>query len=81
MGFDGVYHDLFQIIFNPVLTKFEVPEKEKHYILKFYLVGITAIIMEWLENNCTDSIDFICKIVMECVIWKIRWTEYIDQHF
>ena len=81
MGFDGVYHDLFQIIFNPVLTKFEVPEKEKNYILKFYLVGITAIIMEWLENNCTDSIDFICKIVMECVIWKIRWTEYIDQHF
>ena len=44
MGFDGVYHDLFQIIFNPVLTKFEVPEKEKNYILKFYLVGITAII-------------------------------------
>ena len=81
MGFDGVYYDLFQIIFNPVLTKFEVPEKEKNYILKFYLVGITAIIMEWLENNCTDSIDFICKIVMECVIWKIRWTEYIDQHF
>ena len=51
MGFDGVYHDLFQIFFNPVLTKFEVPEKEKNYILKFYLVGITAINMAFGAYN------------------------------
>ena len=72
MGFDGVYKNLFNDIFNPVLTRFDFPEKEKGYILKFYLVGITAIVMEWVDNNCTDSVDFICKIIKDCIIGKLN---------
>ena len=71
MGFDGVYNDLLKDIFNPILTRFGFPEKEKAYILKFYLVGITAIVMQWLGNRCVDSIDSIVKIVMDCVMGKL----------
>lgn len=72
MGFDIVYNNLLKEIFNPVLTRFGFPEKEKVYILKFYLMGITAIVMEWLDNNCADSIDFISKIIMDCIVGKLN---------
>lgn len=72
MGFDGVYSDWLKDIFNPVLTRYCVPENERKYILKFYLMGITAIVMEWLDNNCTDSNDSISKIITDCVIGKLN---------
>ena len=72
MGFDGVYSDLLKYIFNPVLTRYCIPERERNYILKFYLMGITAIVMEWLGNNCTDTIDSISKIITDCVIGKLN---------
>ena len=72
MGFDGLYSDLLKDIFNPVLTRYCIPETERKYILKFYLMGITAIVMEWLDNNCGDSIDSIGKIITDCVIGKLN---------
>ena len=72
MGFDGFYSDLLREIFNPVLTRYRIPETERKYILKFYLMGITAIVMEWLDNNCTDSIDSISRIITDCVIGKLN---------
>lgn len=71
MGFDGVYNDLLRDIFNPVLTRYCIPERERKYILKFYLMGIVTIVLEWLDNNCTDSIDFISKVITDCVIGKL----------
>ena len=71
MEFDRLYNDLLNVIFNPVLTRYCVPERERNYILKFYLMGITAIVMEWVDNNCTDSIDSISKIITDCVIGKL----------
>ena len=72
MNFDSVYNELLQKFFNTVLMRFGFSEKERVYILKFYLMGITAIAMEWLNNNCEDSIEFICKVVMDCVIGKLN---------
>ncbi len=72
MGFDGLYNDLLSKIFNPILARFGFSEKEYAYILKFYLVGITAIVMEWINNNCNDTVDFIGKIIMECVMGKLN---------
>ncbi|MBQ2891306.1 MAG: TetR/AcrR family transcriptional regulator C-terminal domain-containing protein [Bacilli bacterium] len=37
-----------------------------NYISKFYLTGITSIIMEWINNNCIDSIDYISDIILLC---------------
>ncbi len=68
MNFDEVYGKMFTHIFNPILARFNVIEKERAYIIKFYLSGIFAIVMEWLEMDCTDDINEIIKIIMDCVI-------------
>ncbi|MBQ3137604.1 MAG: TetR/AcrR family transcriptional regulator [Clostridia bacterium] len=70
MNFDGVYTKMFKYIFNPVLSRFDFPEKDRVYILKFYLVGITAVVMEWLENDCSEEIDTIIRIIIDCVVGK-----------
>lgn len=70
MDFEGVYKRMFLHIFNPVLSRFHFPEKERTYVMKFYLSGITAIVMEWLDNNCQDSIEEITKIIVDCTTGK-----------
>lgn len=70
MNFDNVYQKMFKYIFNPVLARFDFPEKDRLYILKFYLTGITAIVMEWLEKDCEDDIDRIIRIIIDCVVGK-----------
>ena len=68
MDFQKVYDKMFKFIFNPVLERFSFPEREREYVLKFYLTGITAIVMEWLKNDCEESMDDISRIIIQCVI-------------
>ena len=68
MDFENVYNKMFKFIFNPVLERFKFPEKDREYVLKFYLTGITAVVMEWLKNDCKESIEDISRIIIQCVI-------------
>ncbi len=68
MNMDEVYGNMFTHIFNPILERFHVPQKERDYVMKFYLTGIFAIVMEWLDKNCSDDMDTIIKIITDCVM-------------
>ena len=68
MNFDEVYSNMFTHIFDPILARFCVPEWERPYVMKFYLTGVFAVVMEWLSKNCVDDMDNIIKIIMDCVI-------------
>ena len=72
MEFDRVYQKMFDNIFSPVLSRFKFPENERPYVMKFYLSGITAIVMEWLDNDCAESIDDIIKIITDCIMGKTK---------
>lgn len=75
MKFDAVYERMFKYIFDPVLKRFSFAENERKYIMKFYLTGITAIVAEWLENDCTDSTELLCQVILKCVMGKLGETE------
>ncbi len=70
MGFDRVYNKMFEYIFDPILNRFDFPEGDREYILKFYLTGITAVVMEWLKNDCAEEADNIIRIIIDCVVGK-----------
>ncbi len=72
MNFDKVYNKMFEFIFNPVLDRFNFPENEREYVLKFYLTGITAIVMEWLKNDCKEEIEDISRIIIQCTIGQSK---------
>ncbi|MDE6729541.1 MAG: TetR/AcrR family transcriptional regulator [Oscillospiraceae bacterium] len=58
---------MFESIFNPILACFQCPERERLYIMKFYINGLIAVIMEWIENDCKESIDEIITIIKKCI--------------
>ena len=63
-----VYGRMFEHIFNPILERFHVPEKERAYVMKFYLTGVFAIVMEWLDKNCSDDMETVTRVITDCVI-------------
>ena len=66
-GFDDVYARLFDQIFNPILERFHYPPDYRGYAMKYYLNGVTAIINEWLQDDCNKSIQEISNIISICV--------------
>ena len=51
-----VYGRMFEHIFNPILERFQVPEKERSYMMKFYLTGVFAIVMECVPAALAEHI-------------------------
>ncbi|MBE6645804.1 MAG: TetR/AcrR family transcriptional regulator [Ruminococcaceae bacterium] len=68
LSMDDVYGKMFEHIFNPILERFRVPEKERAYVMKFYLTGIYAIVMEWLDKSCSDDMEAVIKVIVDCVM-------------
>ena len=68
MHMGKVYEEMFTHIFSPILSRFRVPEQEHPYVMKFYLSGIFAIVMEWLDRDCTDRIEDVIKVIIDCVM-------------
>lgn len=58
------YQKLYKNIFNPILERFEVAQQDKKYMLAFYLNGIMAIVKEWIDNDCIDSMDSLASLII-----------------
>ena len=68
MRMGDVYDKMFEHIFDPILARYRIPEAARSYVIKFYLTGIFAIIMEWLDRNCSDDIGTVVKVITDCVL-------------
>ena len=68
MHMDEVYDKMFEHIFSPILSRFHIPENKRTYIMKFYLTGIFAIVMEWLDQNCADDTETVIRVITDCVM-------------
>ena len=69
-GFENVYKQMFENIFNPILERFHYPSDMRQYVMLYYLNGINAIIVEWLKNGCDKSTNEISKIIAICIYGK-----------
>lgn len=67
---DRIFQSLFDGIFNPILDRFHYPQDERHYVMMFYLNGITAIIGEWLKEDCQKSVDEISTVIHYCIFGR-----------
>lgn len=66
----AMFQRLFDDVFHPVLNRFHYPKDEQHYVMMFYLNGITAIITEWLKDACSKSIEEISSIIHYCIFGR-----------
>ncbi len=61
------FNSLNKYIFKPIFRRFGVDEKSSKYIILYYLNGVNAIINEWILNGCKDDIDYIERIIIDCI--------------
>ena len=67
LGLDNSYAQLLQHVITPILDRYAVPEQERTYLMSFYMHGLMAIITQWLESGCKDSIAHIIAVMQRCV--------------
>lgn len=68
MNLEETYQKMFRHVFNPIMKRFDFSVYERNYVIVFYISGIIAIIMEWLKNDCHDTIEQISDIIIKCVL-------------
>ena len=61
------YKYIKKYIIKPILKRFGVPDAYWRYYIAYYIDGTVAIIKEWLETECRDSVEMIAAVVEECV--------------
>lgn len=60
---DKIYDKMFCGVFSPILERHGVPPQDRRYLMEFYIHGLTAIVSEWLKNDCKDSIEYIMELI------------------
>lgn len=61
------YNHLKNYVLIPILERFNIAQKERNYLIAFYINGIMAIIKEWINVDCKDSISDIEDVIIKCV--------------
>lgn len=61
------FSNIKNLILKPILERFNIPNEEQKYWISYYISGVTAIIKEWTDSNCTEPIEKIEKIINNCV--------------
>lgn len=58
---------LHKNIFEPILDRFSVPKNEQEYMMSFYLSGMSAVMIEWIKNDCKEETQTIVNILTKCL--------------
>lgn len=66
-NFEYIHGKMFENIYIPILERFGYPIESRNYIVRFYLNGINAIVVEWLKSGCNISIEEIKNIIITCI--------------
>ena len=61
------YDQMFRYVFAPILERYHVPGPDRNYMMAFYIRGVTAIVAEWLKNDCTEPVGQIVGIIQRCI--------------
>ena len=70
LGMEKSYDRMFQHVFVPILDRYGVAEKDRPYIMAFYIHGMMAVIMEWLKNDCGDPVEHVISVIQRCVMQR-----------
>lgn len=67
LGLDASYRAMARHVFTPILDRFGVAQKDRPYLMAFYVHGLMAIVEQWLADGCGDSIEHVMAMIQTCV--------------
>lgn len=72
---ENTYNYFFKNVFSPILLKYGISEEKHGYIMTFYRYGLSAVIMKWVENDCTEPSEYIMDIIKMFFSGQIKTRE------
>lgn len=60
------FEKIFENVFSPILSNFNISPEKQMYIVLFYLNGIYAVISRWIGNGFKESEEEIAGIICMC---------------
>ena len=64
---DHTFDALFNNYITHIMARYHIPEQDRKYMLTYYMRGINAVIMAWVDNDCKEPIEHIAKLLIDCV--------------
>lgn len=64
---DASMEGISKHVLRPIMSRFRIPESKQNYMVAFYINGCAAVIKEWIQHNCQDSIEEIEQVIVECI--------------
>ena len=53
-------------LFIPIAASFGIEKNIQNYFIRYFIDGIMAIIICWLENDCKEDINTIIDVIYKC---------------
>lgn len=66
------YERMFRHVLAPILDRYQIPEQDRKYRMAFYINGLIAIVVKWLEEDCADPIEYVISIMEGCIVRPTR---------
>lgn len=63
---EETYNKMFRFVFVPILERYGVSADDMEYMMMFYVQGLVAVIIRWLKNDCTDTVERLIDIMQKC---------------
>lgn len=64
---ESTFNYMYEHIFSPILDRYNEPQNTKTYLVAFYMKGLMAVVEQWVNNDCAESIDEILDIIKKCM--------------
>ena len=60
------YRQLNRHVLTPILDRYQVPRADQTYLMRFFISGLMAIIDEWVQDDCRDSVEHVIDVMQMC---------------
>lgn len=61
------FYFLKKVLLKPILKRFGIDEHCAQYMIAYYIKGTSAIVDEWIKNDCREDVSYIEKIIIKCI--------------
>ncbi len=64
---DETENNIYKNLISKILDKYEIEERYKGYYFEYFVSGIQAIVMKWLNNDCDLDIQEVADLIKKLV--------------
>lgn len=61
------YNGISEYILHPIMKRFQIPEAEQKYWITFFVNGSMAIVHEWINDGCKETIEEMELVLIHCI--------------